>query len=238
MKLALFLLIVMYGVFVQSLLGFGGTPLAMPLGILVMGLSVTKPVITIVAMLTGVVVVAAEWRYINWRELLKMVAAMLLGVLGGLWLMGRLKLRFLLIIYAVVVAAIGFKKLVFPQKKQAPNWLQNTSLGVAGIIQGLFVSGGSFLAVYAVAKLPEKHEFRGTVNAVWMIIDAIMVISYWTQGALTPEVLKLSGISALPTLAAVWLGGFLAKKVNQQFFLKLVYVLLIVSGTVLLITSL
>lgn len=46
MKLALFLLIVMYGGFVQSLLGFGGTPLAMPLGILVMGLSVTKPVMT------------------------------------------------------------------------------------------------------------------------------------------------------------------------------------------------
>lgn len=89
-----------------------------------------------------------------------------------------------------------------------------------------------------MAKLPEKHEFRGTVNAVWMIIDAIMVISYWTQGALTPEVLKLSCISALPTLAAVWLGGFLAQKVNQQFFLKLVYVLLIVSGTVLLITNL
>ena len=55
MKIALFLFILMYGVFVQSLLGFGGTPLAMPLGILVMGLSVTKPVMTIVAMLTGIV---------------------------------------------------------------------------------------------------------------------------------------------------------------------------------------
>lgn len=237
MKIALFLFILMYGVFVQSLLGFGGTLLSMPLGIMVMGMTLTKPVLTIVAWITGIVVVIAEYKHINRKELLKMVAVMLVGVLLGLWVSGKLQLKFLLILYALIVIAVGVKKLFFPAKGQPAEWLQNTSLGIAGLMQGLFVSGGSFLAVYSVAKLPDKQEFRATVNAVWAIVDTVMVITYCFDGTMTREVVTMSGISVLPTLFAIWLGGVLSKKVNQKTFLKLIYILLIVSGAVLLITN-
>ena len=238
LKTVLFILILMFGVFVQALAGFGGTLLSMPLGIMLMGIDLTKPVMTIVAWITGVIVVVTEYKHINKRELIKMVAVMLAGVLIGLWLTGRVQLQFLLIIYAVVVAGIGIKKLFFKQKKEAPPVLQNISLGIAGLMQGLFVSGGSFLAVYSVAKLKDKQEFRATSNAVWAIINTVMITTYGISGALTADVLKMSAIAVIPTLAAVWLGGALTKKVKQSTFLKVVYVILIFSGAVLLITNL
>ena len=238
MRSVVFILILMFGVFIQALLGFGGTLLAMPLGIMLSGIALTKPVMTIVAWLTGVVVVAAEYRHINWRELLKMVLVMLVGVLGGLWISGRVQLKFLLILYAVVVAGIGFKKFFFPAKRRPSGTVQNLALAIAGIMQGLFVSGGSFLAVYSVEKLPEKQEFRATVNAVWAILNTVMIGTYWVEGALTREVLTMSGIAVIPTLAAVWLGGLLTRHVRQATFLKMVYVLLMISGAVLLITNL
>ena len=237
LKTVLFILILMFGVFVQALAGFGGTLLSMPLGIMLMGIDLTKPVMTIVAWITGVIVVVTEYKHINKRELIKMVAVMLAGVLIGLWLTGRVQLQFLLIIYAVVVAGIGVKKLFFRQKKEAPPVLQNISLGIAGLMQGLFVSGGSFLAVYSVAKLKDKQEFRATSNAVWAIINTVMITTYGISGALTADVLKMSAIAVIPTLAAVWLGGALTKKVKQSTFLKVVYVILIFSGAVLLITN-
>lgn len=237
LKTVLFILILMFGVFVQALAGFGGTLLSMPLGIMLMGIDLTKPVMTIVAWITGVIVVVTEYKHINKRELIKMVAVMLAGVLIGLWLTGRVQLQFLLIIYAVVVAGIGVKKLFFKQKKEAPPALQNISLGIAGLMQGLFVSGGSFLAVYSVAKLKDKQEFRATSNAVWAIINTVMITTYGISGALTADVLKMSAIAVIPTLAAVWLGGALTKKVKQSTFLKVVYVILIFSGAVLLITN-
>lgn len=237
LKTVLFILILMFGVFVQALAGFGGTLLSMPLGIMLMGIDLTKPVMTIVAWITGVIVVVTEYKHINKRELIKMVAVMLAGVLIGLWLTGRVQLQFLLIIYAVVVAGIGVKKLFFRQKKEAPPVLQNISLGIAGLMQGLFVSGGSFLAVYSVAKLRDKQEFRATSNAVWAIINTVMITTYGISGALTADVLKMSAIAVIPTLAAVWLGGALTKKVKQSTFLKVVYVILIFSGAVLLITN-
>ena len=228
----------MFGVFVQALAGFGGPLIAMPFGIMLLGIGITKPVMTIVAWLTGVLVVATEYRYINRRELLKMVLVMVVGVLAGIWVSGKIQMKFLMILYALVVAGIGVRKLFFPAKTQPPRAIQNTALAIAGIMQGLFVSGGSFLAVYSVAQLPEKKEFRATVNAVWAVINTIMIATFWMNGDLTGDVLKMSGICVVPTLIAIWLGGVLTRKVKQETFLKIIYLILIVSGIVLLCTNL
>ena len=237
MQYILFMLVLMFGVFVQALAGFGGTLIAMPLGIMIMGMGVTKPVMTFVAWITGVIVVVQEYKHINARELMKMVGVMIAGVLGGIWLTGRLQLNFLLILYGIVVAGIGIKRLFFKQKKEPSPLVQNTALAVAGIMQGLFVSGGSFLAVYSVAKIKEKQEFRATVNAVWAIINTIMIITYFINGSVTKDVLTASVTAIIPTLITVWLGGVLTKRVKQETFLKIIYVVLIISGAVLLITN-
>lgn len=238
MTLFLFLLVMAWGVFVQALVGFGGTLLSMPLGIMLMGLPITKPVATIIAWITGVVVLITDYKYINRRELAKMTAVMMLGVVGGMWATGKLNLNFLLIVYAIVVAGIGAKKLFFPGGKEPSAVMQNTALLIAGIMQGLFVSGGSFLAVYAVAALKEKREFRATVNAVWAFLNTVMIATFWANGSLTREVVTASLLSVVPTLAAIWLGGVLTKRVKQATFLKFIYSVLIVSGIVLLITNL
>lgn len=237
MQYILFMLVLMFGVFVQALAGFGGTLIAMPLGIMIMGMGVTKPVMTFVAWITGVIVVVQEYKHINARELMKMVGVMLAGVLGGIWLTGRLQLNFLLILYGIVVAGIGIKRLFFKQKKEPSPLVQNAALAVAGIMQGLFVSGGSFLAVYSVAKIKEKQEFRATVNAVWAIINTIMIITYFINGSVTKDVLTASGTAIIPTLITVWLGGVLTKRVKQETFLKIIYVVLIISGAVLFVTN-
>ena len=234
----LFFLVILFGVFVQSLVGFGGTLITMPLGIILMGAGVTKPVMTFVAWITGAAVLITDYRFINWKELGKMIAVMLPCVLVGLWVMGQVQMSFLLIIYGAVIIAVGVKKLFFPAKRAPSKAAQNTALGLAGIMQGLFVSGGSFLAVYAVERLPEKREFRATVNAVWAVLNIVMIITYFTGGKVDRQMLIMGAIAIAPTIAGIWLGGVLAKRVRQQTFLKMIYVILIASGAVLLMTNL
>ena len=65
-----------------------------------------------------------------------------------------------------------------------------------------------------------------------------MITTYGFTGALTVPVLKTAAIAVVPTLLAIWLGWKLAKKVNQETFLKIIYVILIASGAVLLWTNL
>ena len=233
----LFFLVILFGVFLQASLGFG-TVVTMPLGILLMGMGVTKPVVTFVALLTGVTILITDYKCINWRELAKMAGVMLVGVLGALWIAGRVQMSFLLVIYGVVVIGIGVKKLFFPAKRQTSKAVQNTALAIAGIMQGLFVSGGSFLAVYAMERMPDKREFRATTNALWAILNMVMLITYFTGGQVDRKVLIMGVIAIIPMMLGTWLGGVFAKRIPQQTFLKLVYVILIASGVVLLISNL
>ncbi len=235
---SLFILVIAFAVFVQSVAGFGGTLLAMPLGIVLVGVGVAKPVMTIVAWLTGVMVAVSERKDIDKKELLKMLGVMLAGVLLGIWLFGSVSLNFLLIGYAVIIILIGLKKLFFDSEKTLPAPLQWASLAIAGIMQGLFVSGGSFLLVYAVARMKEKQVIRSTVNAVWAFLNIFLITTYAIGGTLTPEVLKMTGLCVVPTFAAVFAARAVAKKIDQKTFLRIAYVILIASGTVLLITNL
>ena len=225
-------------VFIQTVVGFGGNLIAMPLGIMLVGVNTSKPVLTILAWVTGIIVALQGWRHINVKELLKMTGIMFIGILAGLWIFGNVSMGFLIIVYAVIVILIGVKKLFFPGNDELPVPLQWTAIGIAGLIQGLFVSGGSFLVVYAVAKIKEKQVFRPTVNAVWAILNTFMIITYIYDGTLTSGIIKLSGICLIPCLVIIFLGGALAKRINQSVFLKTAYIILIVSGTVLLITNL
>ncbi len=234
----LFVLVVLFGVFVQAAAGFGGPLISMPIGILLVGVGLAKPVITVAALLVGITVVISEYRHINLKELLKMTAVMLIGVVFGLWVFGTLQLTFLLILYAAVIILIGVRRLFFPGKLRVPRFVQESALVGAGIMQGLFVSGGSFLAVYAVDRIPEKKEFRATVNAVWAVLNLFLVGTYFFGGAMTREVLIYSAITAVPCLAVTLFAGWVAKKLSQNLFLKVVYIILIVSGVVLLISNL
>ena len=233
----LFYLVILFGVFLQASVGFG-TVVTMPLGILLMGLGVTKPVVSFIALLTGLTVLITEYKYINWRELAKMAGVMLVGVLAAQWIAGRMKMNFLLIIYGAVVIGIGVKKLFWPATKPASKAVQNLALAVAGIMQGLFVSGGSFLAVYAVERIPEKQELRATNNALWAILNTVMLTLNFAGGQVDKKLLTMGAIAIIPMFLGTWLGGVFAHRIKQQTFLKIVYVILIAYGVVLLISNL
>jgi len=233
----LFFLSILLGVFLQSSVGFG-TVVTMPLGILLMGIGVTKPVVTFIALLTGLLVLIREYKHINWRELIKMAGVMLIGVLAAQWVAGRVQMNYLLVLYGAVVIGIGVKKLFWPATKPASKAVQNLALAVAGIMQGLFVSGGSFLAVYAVERIPEKQELRATNNALWAILNTVMLTLNFAGGQVDKKLLTMGAIAIIPMFLGTWLGGVFAHRIKQQTFLKIVYVILIASGVVLLISNL
>jgi uncharacterized membrane protein YfcA len=161
-----------------------------------------------------------------------------LGILAALWIAGAVQMSFLLILYGAVVIGIGVKKLFFPAQKPTSKAVQNTALAIAGIMQGLFVSGGSFLAVYAVERIPEKQELRATNNALWAILNTVMLTLNFAGGQVDKKLLTMGAIAIIPMFLGTWLGGVFAHRIKQQTFLKIVYVILIASGVVLLISNL
>ncbi len=233
----LFVLIQVGANIIQAITGFAGGPLAMPPSIALMGVNDAKAAITLILWLATMVVTLQNIKLINWKKLGIMLFFMIIGMLGGLWLFDWLPVKILMILYGLVVVLIGVKKLFFPsdKKMQAP-WNYGALL-LAGVMQGMFTSGGPFLVLYAADAFENKKEFRATVSTVWTVLNLYMIFNMHKADMYTPYVLGLVAASIIPVFLAIYIGNRINTKINQASFLKLVYVLLMVSGGLLLLNA-
>lgn len=234
----LFVFIQMAANIIQAITGFAGGPLAMPPSIALVGVNDAKAAITLILWVATTYVTVQNIKLINWKQLAIMISFMLVGMAAGLWLFDILPVNALMLGYGIVVVLIGAKKLFLPSKKKIPSPWNYGALLLAGLMQGLFTSGGPFLVLYAADAIQDKKEFRATVSTIWTVLNIFMIVSMFKNQMYTPYVFKLSAASILPVFAGIFIGSRINKNINQQAFLKLVYVLLMISGGLLIFNAL
>lgn len=230
-----FLLILFFANTIQAITGFAGTVLAMPPSILLLGVDDAKVVLNTMALLSGLMIAIQNRKHINYRELGKMVGLMLIGMVAGMFIYKAVSSDILLKIYGAIVVLIGVKNLILKKQKTLNAVVLTIILLLAGIIHGMFVSGGALLVIYAVQVLKDKDEFRATVAPVWVVLNSIMMAGYFRDGLINKGNIKLILISIVPLFVATLLGHALAKKINQKVFLIMSYILLIISGISILL---
>lgn len=219
----------------QTITGFAGTMLAMPFAIRLVGVQEAKAVLNIFTILACLVITVQNRKNINYKVLLKMIAGMAVGMVIGIWLFEQLPMNSLLTFYAVLVMAVALKKMFIKKELHVPSWSMVIVILAAGIIHGMFLSGGVLLVIYAVSTLDNKDEFRATMAPVWVILNTMMIFSHYRAGYYTPQCLMAIGFSIIPLIASVLLGNYLYRRINQQQFLSITYVLLLIAGITLLV---
>lgn len=230
MRDGLFLVVLFLANVVQAITGFAGTVLAMPFSMMLIGADGAKVVLNLTTLLACLWLGARNRAHIRWRVLGEMVGCMLVGMIAGIALYAALPLQPLQKAYGVFIVVIALKNLIWPSQHALPRWAQIAILLAAGVIHGMFISGGALLVVYAADALKNKDEFRATVACVWVALNAVMGVQQFASGTVTPHMLALTALS-IPILAvAMWIGGRLQQRVSQHAFLVLTYVLLIISG--------
>lgn len=234
-KEILFVLILVVSNIVQAITGFAGGPLAMPPSIALLGISDAKASITLIFWFSTIIVTVQNLKNINWKKLGIMLFFMIIGLAGGLWMYEHAPLSYLMLLYGVVVVGIGCKKLLLPTQYELPAPFNYLALIIAGIMQGMFTSGGPFLAIYATTAMKDKKEFRATVSAIWAVLNTYLVFNMHRQGMYTAYVNKLVWITMIPVFLAIFIGNKINKKMKQGTFLKMVYILLIISGSILIV---
>lgn len=167
---------------IQAVTGFAGNIFAMPVGTHVMGLSSSVAVLNAMGFFACGMLAVLNFKYINWRELAKMTCGMLPFLVLGIWLDTVLPLPVLLRIYGAIIVFIGIRNLLSKEQRFLPKWLLAIIVAAAGLIQGMFVSGGAFLVIYAVQKMKDKQQFRATLSALWAIRTSCMPCSPSRKG--------------------------------------------------------
>ena len=209
----LFLLVLFGANVIQGITGFAGTLLAMPASILLIGPDKAKAILNIMAVLSCSIIAVQSLRYVDVRELLKIIAAMLLGMGVGMYAYAVCPLTYLIPVYGAAWAVL---------------------LG-AGVVHGMFVSGGALLVVYAAATFRDKEVFRSTLAAVWVILNGLLMGKDFFSGVYDGDVVFLTAVSVVPLAAAIYVGTAIHRRINQALFMKLSYALLILSGAMLVL---
>lgn len=236
-KYVLFCLAFFVAYTIQGVTGFAGNIFAMPVGTGLLGLSSSVAILNAMGVFACGLLGIMNIRDVNWKELAKICGIMLPFVLLGIWLDSIIELRILLRIYGTVIILVGAYNLATKRQRFLPAAGQIAVVAAAGLIQGMFVSGGALLVIYAVQKFPDKQQFRATLSMVWTILNAIYAVISWQAGYFTPDVLWVI-VACIPLAAlATVIGNKIQKRVSQQLFLKLTYVLILIIGVVLFVTA-
>lgn len=233
-----FLVIFFLAYTIQGVTGFAGNILCMPPGIMLLGMSESVTVLNATGFMGCGILAVKLWKYIDWRQFLRVIVVLAPFLFLGIWLDTVLPLNVLLTVYGVIIVAVALRNLFIKRELHTPEWLLWFVVAAAGVIQGMFVSGGVFLVIWATHKLKDREAFRGTLSIIWVFLNAAYLVVKIFQGGWTPASLQMV-LFAIPVLViATFLGDWLQKRISKEGFMKFTYWLLVAMGSIMTVTSL
>lgn len=231
--LALFILL---SYTVEAVTGFGSIVIALSLGALLM------PVPQLLPILVPLNILMTGWLTFRLRKqidlsllLRRILPLMLIGTVLGYLLLPWLSEQWLKPLFGVLIfwfAGRELWRLHRSKPVQHPSWLASPLMLAAGISHGLFASGGPLL-VYALAGTTlDKARFRATLISVWFLLNSTLTLAFLIDGRLLPALPTVAWLALLLPVG-VWLGEYLHQRVDELLFRKIVYGLLLITGTIL-----
>lgn len=117
--------------------------------------------------------------------------------------------------------------------KYLPQKLLKVALG--DIIYGAFSCGTPFVVVYATKNIKDKFSFRARLCALWTTLNGIMLTLNIIAGEISGEIVKVSFITMLFVIVAITASNIVIKKVNGEVFTKFIYIILCISGILMIV---
>lgn len=235
---------VFVGFTVQTMVGFGGNVITLTLGALVAPIELLVPLIVCVALLNTSAVLLRNREEVLLGLLLKrVIPLMFVGAVVAQLLITQLQGPFLELIYGAFVVGMAARELwlarpgvLAPSKALGP-LASGTAIFGAGVIHGIYSSGGPLL-VYVLGRegLP-KGAFRSTLIAAFWLTNLGLGLTFVAQGRLVGAHLPQVAWLAPGIVAGLFLGQWGHDRVDEQRFRLLVNGLLVLAGGTLVVAS-
>jgi uncharacterized membrane protein YfcA len=161
-------------------------------------------------------------RHANWKIILKLLPAALVGIAAGSYLIRRINdesLRPVIGIIVLVMLVMNYLREKHFNKDYSQSKIFAISMGfAAGITTQLANAAGPIMAIYLLAMNLPKYEFIGTGAWYFLILNWIKMAIFTSEGRITMQSMS-ADISMLPLIALGAITGiFILKKVPQKWF--------------------
>ncbi len=250
LTLIIFGIIVLATYFSGGMTGFGSGILALPLCTVIVGIKTAIPSLVVLGLLQSIYVVGISFRYIVWKEYLRIVILVGLGLPFGMIIFSMFPERLLREILAIIVVIVAIKGLYseYNQKEYHShrikhgwillgNRMLDLVLFLGGCVHGAYGTGGPLIIIYATQKIKDKRNFRATLCLMWVTVNMYMVVQYIRHNVLklglSDKITQIILFSSLFMLAGTILGDFAHERVTNRLFNKVVCFILLLSSVFL-----
>ena len=226
---------------VEAAAGFGSTVVALTLGALMFSLDELLAWLLPVNMVLSAYLVFSGRKHVDWRFVfVRVMPAMGAGLLVGMAFATRAsQAEWLKVVFGVFVMVIAVWQLRTPRTANALSTPARVgALFSAGVIHGVFATGGPLAVFVSSRELPDKATFRATLSLLWLLLNALVLPRLVLEGTLTMSTLRMSAVLVIPLVLGIGAGEWLHRRLDEARFHKAVSVLLIVAGAVLTAKSL
>ena len=219
---------------IRGIAGFGSGLIAVPLLAQVFPVQEVVPVVVFLDYVGSASQGLRNREAIAWREQLPLIPFSLLGVAAGLTLLTLAQEALLAQALGVFVILYAIYQLL-PLPTLRGSRLFALPLGfMGGFVGTIFGTGGPFYVIYLGLRALEKTAFRATFAINFLIDGAIRLGAFGLFGFFKGGVL-MGSIAALPIVAlGLWVGGRIHTELSQQAYLRIISLVVFVSGVALL----
>jgi uncharacterized membrane protein YfcA len=105
----------------------------------------------------------------------------------------------------------------------------------AGVVHGIYATGGPML-VYALGREGiDKKGFRSTLSVVWIVLNVVLVTRFAIGGAYTRGMLLDVGLLLFAVPVGIAAGEWIHHRVDERRFKTAVFVLLLAAAVSLIV---
>lgn len=178
-------------------------------------------------------------RKCRWDYLLRLSVWVLIGIFGTAFV-GKIVSESTFDVLLASAIMVGVVLMILKEYNRIPEiFFRNRFFTILiGIVAGFAAmignAAGTIMSIFLLAMAVPKDEFIGTRSTFFFLINAIKFpfhIFLWHT--ITMQTL-IDDLKLLPFILIGLIGGiFLVKRINEKFFRKMVFVLVIISGLIL-----
>ena len=241
----LFLVIVVLGALVQTVTGFAmGLIIVVGVALLdITDIAFAAAVVSFISLTNAGVALRHGHRNVDWlfvrRVLLGMIPAMACGIILLNYLSEHHYLLLKTLLGFVIILA-GTSLMIAP----APNTARSSGLmftlfgAFGGLLAGLYSAGGAPLAYFAYRQPLSINTIRFSLLAVLCVSTAIRAAMVGVSGQLSIAILQISAVAIPLVIGVTLVASRYVQLVPDHLVRRSVFIVLIVAGIFLIVTSL
>ena len=227
--------VVVVAYLVRGIAGFGSALIAVPLLALMFPITVVVPLVVFLDFLGSLSQGVKNRSAIAWRELLPIFPFSFIGVMVALYMFQTVESAALVKGLGVFVLAFAVYQLLPLPEMRGSRWFAAPAGIFGGVLGTLFGTGGPFYVIYLTLRGLDKATFRPSFATNFLIEGVVRLSGYVMAGLMSPEWFDAFLLTFPAAAVALFVGGRIHTGIGQKSFKRIISVLLICSGSALLI---